>query len=99
MKLRAEPKQVAVFMALLSVAGYFYFFTGRAAVREQAPKVAGEKRTSASLQDFKPSLKASKDGLDAATTDSGLRADLLGTVRNVNYGEKTISLEEGLQGS
>lgn len=54
-------------------------------VREQAPRAASAKRANTSLQDFKPSLKPPKEGLDAATTDSSLRSDLLAMVQKVNF--------------
>lgn len=54
-------------------------------VRQQAPKAASAKRANTSLQDFKPSLKPPKEGLDAATTDPSLRSDLLAMVQKVNF--------------
>ena len=54
-------------------------------VRQATPKAAMGKRASTSLQDFKPSLKPPKEGLDAATTDPSLRSDLLAMVQKVNF--------------
>ncbi len=53
--------------------------------RQATPKAAMVKRASTSLQDFKPSLKPPKDGLDATTTDPSLRSDLLAMVQKVNF--------------
>ncbi len=61
-------------------------------VRQQPPKAAAAKRASTSLQDFKPSLKPPKEGLDPATVDPSLRSDLLAKVQKVNLAGGNRSL-------
>ena len=62
-------------------------------VRQQQPaKAAAVKRASTSLQDFKPSLKPPKEGLDPATVDPSLRSDLLAKVQKVNLAGGSRSL-------
>ena len=56
--------------------------TSSSPLRQPAPTV---KRANTSLQDFKPSLKPPKEGLDTAATDPSLRSDLLALVQRVNF--------------
>lgn len=61
-------------------------------VRQPAPKAVAAKRGNSSLQDFKPSLKPPKEGLDPATVDPSLRSDLLAKVQRVNLAGGSRSL-------
>ncbi len=61
-------------------------------VRQPASKAVAAKRGSSSLQDFKPSLKPPKEGLDPATVDPSLRSDLLAKVQRVNLAGGNRSL-------
>ena len=62
--------------------------------RPQAPAPGLAKRATAktSLQDFKPSLKPPKEGLDPATVDPSLRGDLLAKVQQVGLAGGSRSL-------
>lgn len=107
MKRKAEPKQVAILVCIVCLGAYFHFTSGpdippeakgqpsKRAVTTAFPSCAQAtraNRTNASLQDFKPSLKVPKEGLNAASTDPGLQSDSLARVQAVNYGAGTRSL-------